>query len=322
MRRYFLAIAIALGLHCASMLVSKAYFGFVSDIGGWLVHGHDIADIPEMALVGFLLVGSVLVLVAIGAAYVAGPAQTTHMQSQPAIEIHAATELRRPEFWAIHYYNVVGTEERGSGEMIKAVFRLSGDQLNDYYSLLYKPEEQAHLISVPIVAGYDVGMQRVDCGENGEEVRYSIGHKDWSEREPLGYESPHFALPAFRWAEVELIARVMERRSAEDAAIAMLLLFPAVYLTRSDNPAEAERALLRAWKQLMPPSPALEEMVRSAVENQTDSELTWSNNAELGWINNGRYSFRNPKTMMTSFEPRRFARIRSFLDTVERDAQK
>src|SRR5438045_9662492 len=99
-------------------------------------------------------------------------------------------ELRKPEFWATHFYNLVGTEERDSGEVVEAAFGIPRQTTDAHYLSLLRPEEEAILISVPIAAAYDVGVEYVDCGESGTEVRYSLGHLEWKEREPLGYESP------------------------------------------------------------------------------------------------------------------------------------
>ncbi len=240
---------------------------------------------------------------------------------RPRTEIRPDTELHRTEFWATHYEIVAGGEHRGSQEVIQAAYGIAAERLENYYFSLIQPEEEAYLITVQLVAGFDVGVQYVDCSDDGTEVRYSLGHADWTEREPLGYQSPHFALPAFRWDEVDLIARAVKRRSEEDAAIAMLLLFPSVYLVTNDNSMHVGQALLSAWQRILPASQSIEELVRNALENQSDSELTWRKDPELGWICDGRYSFRNPKTTMTNFEPRRFARIRSLLDALEREKE-
>jgi hypothetical protein len=226
--------------------------------------------------------------------------------------------LRRPEFWATHYYNIVGNEHHESGELINVVFGLTNERLDEYYFSLVRPEERALLITVAVLRYYDVGVQYVDCHEHGTQVRYSLGHEQWPQRELLGYDSPHFALPAFRWAEVDLIARAVEQSSPDHAAMARLLLFPAVSLTRQDDTDVVTRTLLAGWKQLgLTHSGHEQALIRSAVENRLDPELTWSHDPELGWINDGIYSFRNPNTLMTRFDAKRFARIRDLWVAIE-----
>lgn len=72
MRRYSLAIAIAFGLHVMAALVSKSYFRFLAGVGASVVHRSDIADLPEVALLGFSVVAGVLVIAAAGVAYLTG----------------------------------------------------------------------------------------------------------------------------------------------------------------------------------------------------------------------------------------------------------
>lgn len=325
MRRYLLTIAIVLAVHAATAFVSRTYLGWLLDLGALFVHNTDIASIFDRELAGFSLAAGALVAGAILMTYLRRPRRAASGATKAAdsyanrqINIDPSNELQRPEFWALHYSEIVGIEYRGSSVMMEAVFGFPYARLHEYFTAIYKPEGEEYLITVPTVVGYDVGVQVVDCGESGAETRYSIGHGKWPEREYLGYNSPHFALPAFRWTEIAQIARAIEPQSPDNAARAMLLLFPATYLTNTDDPDLVEESLLRSWRQIkLPDNGRAKALIRSAVENQRDSELEWRDDSDLGWINNGEYSFRNPSTGMASFDPRRFARVRAFLASCE-----
>lgn len=233
------------------------------------------------------------------------------------------SELCKPEFWATHYHELVGDEDRDSGEVIQAIFRFAEQELEDYYFTLLRPETEARYLSLAVMEGFSLGVQYVDCGEDGTEVRYSIKHADWNNWELLGYDSPHFALPVFRWAEISRIAQVIEGRSADEAATAVLLLFPATYLSMSDDPSEVEHEIARHWDRLSLPHQAVEEgLIRRVVERQTVSDINWKEDSRLGWITDGHYSFRNPQTLMATFKLERFARMASFLKALERSVAK
>lgn len=233
--------------------------------------------------------------------------------------MNPAEELRKPEFWATHYHELFGDEDHDSGEVVESVFGIPDQQLASYYFSLIRPEAEAVHLSVELFGGYGADVEYVDCGDDGTEVRYFLSRNEWDRRELLGYESPHFALPAFRWTEIDSLGRILERKSLTEAATAVLLLFPAVYLTGAGESAAAETALRRYWEALSLPSRAFQHgAFNNVIDNRTVPNLVWEQDPELGWINNWDYSFRNPKTLMTQFEPIRFRRVRLFVEALER----
>ncbi len=57
MRRTVIAAGALLGLHTLAVVLSFAYRQLVFSAGGFFTHATDIADIPRVALVGFIVLG-------------------------------------------------------------------------------------------------------------------------------------------------------------------------------------------------------------------------------------------------------------------------
>jgi len=69
MRTYASVGLAAVALHIAATLLLPLYRHLLTGIGGWFVHATDIADIPELVLAGFLTLGGLLLLAALGVTY-------------------------------------------------------------------------------------------------------------------------------------------------------------------------------------------------------------------------------------------------------------
>src|SRR5713226_989279 len=115
------------------------------------------------------------------------------------------SELRKPEFWATHYFLLIGDEERESSELVQLIFGIEAEKLYKYYERLAQPAANARVLSIGLDTGYGVGVEYLNCGEDGNEIRFYITHASWERPEFLGHDSPHFALPAFRWEEVKKV---------------------------------------------------------------------------------------------------------------------
>jgi hypothetical protein len=227
-------------------------------------------------------------------------------------------ELERSEFWAAHYYLLMA-DAGESSELVEPIFGLPNRVVEEYYSELVQPDTKAHPLWLPLLDGYSAGVEYVNCGDDGHEVRFAISHPSWEDREPLGFDSPHFALPAFRWQELTLLHRALEKCVGRSVgATAGLLLFPAVYLTSDDDVRDARQHLLGWWGEL--PYVSLSDatvLVENTVANRHNPDVRWWEDETLGWINDSIYSFRNPRTRMCAFSERRFARMREFFSRVE-----
>ncbi len=224
--------------------------------------------------------------------------------------------LADPRFWAMHYYMLIGTEEVDTGEFIEPFFGVSNEEVNKYFLREFNPRnlgEPWSYVEVTVSNGFAV---RVEYTAENCETRFLINHPDWQEAVCLGHESGHFALPAFRWSEVAAIGRAA---TGVDAARAMLLMFPAVWLRKEDGIEEVRATLVEAWSQL---GVAMPNRLREMVEQTTGDAnvgIRWWNDPQLGWINDGRYSFRNPETRMCRFDEDRFAKVAGFFAGIRHD---
>jgi hypothetical protein len=225
--------------------------------------------------------------------------------------------LLLPEFWASHYYLLIEDEEYESNELIQPFFGISCEAVEHFYSetLVYSDGDPfAEPVRLPLIHGFSLEVENADCGDRGHEERYFINHSSWEKPELLGYQSPHSALPAFRWSEIELISNALHKDSRPiEGAIALLLLFPAVWLTSGENVSSVSERLKREWNNLsLIDASIFDRLVSNIIDCTPVTEIAWWEDRELGWINDGQYSFRNPKTLMCEFAERRFRHVSEF----------
>ena len=64
MRTYLTVCITVLSLHLAAVVLFGVYRNFLTAIGGLLIHGTDIADIPDQLFAGFAMFGGLLLLIA------------------------------------------------------------------------------------------------------------------------------------------------------------------------------------------------------------------------------------------------------------------
>jgi hypothetical protein len=212
---------------------------------------------------------------------------------------------------------LIGTEEVDTGEFIEPFFGVSDQAVNDYFLREFDqrgPDEIWPYLEAPVRGGF---MVQVEYAGTASETRFYINHVEWQQPVCLGYESGHFALPAFRWCEVAAIGR---SGGGINAARALLLVFPALWLVAEDEGNQIPSTLVEAWGQLgVAKRERLEEMVGQNIDHRT-AEIRWWQDVRLGWINNGRYSFRNPKTLMCEFDEDRFTKVAAFFAGIESSA--
>lgn len=214
----------------------------------------------------------------------------------------------------MHYYMLIGTEEVDTGDFIEPFFGVSNKAVNDYFLREFDQRGSNEVwpyLEVPVRGGFTV---QVEYAGTTSETRFYINHVDWPEPVCLGYESGHFALPALRWCEV---AAIGSAGTGIDAARALLLVFPAVGLRAEDQRNTVQSALVEAWGCLTVAKPGrLQETVGQYMEHRT-ADIRWWKDPQLGWINDGRYSFRNPKTLMCDFQENRFTRVAEFFSGIK-----
>jgi len=71
MRDYVIAPALALLLHLALVLAIGPYARLMAGVGGVLVRGNDVADLPDMVFAGAAMAGLVWIALAVGAVAIA-----------------------------------------------------------------------------------------------------------------------------------------------------------------------------------------------------------------------------------------------------------
>jgi hypothetical protein len=238
---------------------------------------------------------------------VAEPLSLGNTMKRPRLQRDDA--LTDPRFWAMHYCMLIGTEEVDADDFIEPFFGVSTKEVNDYFLQEFDqrgPDEAWPYLEVPVRGGFTV---QAEYAGTPSETRFYINHVDWPEPVALGYDSGHFALPAFRWCEVAAIGRAC---TGINAARALLLAFPAVGLRAEDEISSVQPMLVEAWRQLgVINRERLEEMTGQNMVHRT-GEIRWWEDPQLGWINDGRYSFRNPKTLMCDFAKDRFNKVAAF----------
>jgi len=219
--------------------------------------------------------------------------------------------FKDPRFWAAHYYLLIGDDDHDSGELVESLFGLRDEALQAYYfGDLVKPDDQSTPLWLPLAHGYQAGVQYADCGDDGHEVRYLLGHATWPEPELVGFDSPHFALPAFRWQE---LVQMHDALGPVLGSLAATLLFAGTYVTDADDEEQVVATFADWWTShpiLVPPQPR--RVAANAAAYRRIPGFSWRYDEELGWINDELNSLRNPETRMRTFSRDRFERVRSF----------
>jgi hypothetical protein len=231
-------------------------------------------------------------------------------------------ELERREFWATHYYLLLAEEEHDSEELVEPIFGVSSEAVETYYlKELVRPAAKGSPHWLDLLAGARVGVEYAGDGDGGTEVRFLVNRDSWEGSELLGYDSGHFALPAFRWPELEAIHRAVAVSDPAKAAAAALLLFPATYVTNDEDSGRIQEHLVSWWRTLGFARPEfVERLACNTAAYRSVPEVRWHLDATLGWINDSVYSLRNPQTRMCAFEERRFLRVKEFMTEVDRAA--
>jgi hypothetical protein len=223
--------------------------------------------------------------------------------------------LTDPRFWAMHYYLLIGTDEVDSSELVEPIFGVSNQAVNEYFLDDFDgtgSREIRQYVEVPIHNGFSVQVEY--AGEPDSEIRLYLNHNNWPHPECVGFDSGHFALPAFRWCEVKSL---YDAAKGLDAARALLLMFPGVYVTEEDKKEQVQSTLVDSWAQLhVADIKRLEETSKQIIDYRL-VQVRWWQDPQFGWITDGQYSFRNPNTLMTKFAHDRFARVREFFAGIE-----
>ncbi len=217
--------------------------------------------------------------------------------------------LELPHFWAVHYYLLVGADDHDESELCDELLGISNDEFNGFYVEHFLEGDQARpspYLSLKIDACRSIEVEYAEGAES--QTRYKI--RDESGPLTLGYNSGHFSLPAFRWAEV--IGLAGELTSARQKAQLILLLLPGIWVEQADV-ADAANHLYASFKELdLFVSSERARLVKNILSHLQMDSVPWSNDEHLGWICAGQYAQRNPKNLLSTLVENDFHRIRTF----------
>jgi hypothetical protein len=160
--------------------------------------------------------------------------------------------------------------------------------------------------------GYAIDIEYANSPDNHEPV-YLLRSAAQPEPICLGKGGGHWLLPCFRWRELlELRKGILPTRGRNLSGAALLLFFPATWLTAADDYEEVRQVLLQASDALgLTSDQGIEHEIDQLVGNNK-TDIRWSKHHSLGWINNGPNSRRNPKSS-ASLKPEEFLELTRFM---------
>ena len=219
--------------------------------------------------------------------------------------------LGRPDFWAMYYYTLLRTEDRESGEWVEPLFGVSDEQVSELYTSHFRVVDDPPWPNVylPMPDGFGISVEFADDGDH-----YRLHHRGQNAPLRLGQTGAAEELPAFRWREIEQIAKTLAVTATSELhrKAGLLLLFPAAGLTGEDDRAAVSQALVAAWERL---GVARKGRIGTLVDLCMDSVsclVDWRNDPQLGWVNDDSYSRRNPLLAVKPYSRQEFALIRTF----------
>jgi hypothetical protein len=231
--------------------------------------------------------------------------------------------LERPDFWACRYCHLMKTTAEDVKGVIEPFFGVTRAQLDSFWNThLPEPgEDDSHpkpCFDFSFPEGFVLRAKR-EAGGSGYE--YYLAHQDWPRETYLGHDNEHWALPLLRWEEVVQLDRCLAETATTKIhrRVGLLFYFPTVWLAHHEQNAAIATAISSAWCRLGIGNPLYRtRFAEWMMKTQQLDNVLWWIDSELGWVNDGRYSFRNPKTLMCKFDRIRFERVAAFFAVVEK----
>jgi hypothetical protein len=231
--------------------------------------------------------------------------------------------IERPEllshsaFWAVHMWNVTrGPIATADSDLADAAFNLPTDTIEEFYTRELSDENQWPHFLVRLPRGFSIEVEYANAPEDNE-VIYRISHGEWVSGIRVGKGGGHWMLPAFRWTELLQIARSIDETQAAGPAAsqALLLLFPAAWLTGDDDLEEVRQHLHDAWIRLgLVPGVDTGLLVDQLIA-ASGSDVQWRRREGLGWVNDGENSYRNPDAR-AHLDDREFRDVLRFMEMI------
>lgn len=124
---------------------------------------------------------------------------------------------------------------------------------------------------------------------------YYLLHREGENPVQIGNNGPHFQMPVFRWNEIKTLAEIAAPNFPGESgrAIALLLLFPTVWMTDDDDAGEVAIAIEQAWletrfvsaEDAQPFAKACREMIGAP-------SCRWQQDSDRGWVTDATNSMR------------------------------
>ena len=199
--------------------------------------------------------------------------------------------LKKPAFWAAHMWNVTrGPLVTGDPNFTNASFRVSIEEIETFYLGELSNKVQCPYFRIALPFGYCVEVEYANEPDDYEVV-YFICQQESPKQIHIGNGGGHWRLPALRWAELLAIST-----ASGHSEPALLLLFPAVWITDDDDSTEIRDHLFDACKAL---DFVLENQIDVFVNQLIASskcQIQWQKHDSHEWITNGKNSRRNPES--------------------------
>lgn len=216
--------------------------------------------------------------------------------------------LSDPRFWAWQLSAHLSSDEveEEAGECLG----FSADELEAFHEEFLEARFSAGVwpfIRFPIQKNRFVEIEFAASIELQE--RFWIGDSGTQQRVLLGYHSPHFSLPAFRFEELLKLDARFGRAGVPRAAL--LLLLSACYVPKFSGPPHDLAVELFATLPGVKKRTA-RSMAKGLGQNLTVPDLAWKRDRKLGWVNNWKYSQRSPAGLMSVLGTDEFAFIANF----------
>jgi hypothetical protein len=143
--------------------------------------------------------------------------------------------VKQPAFWAAHLWNASrGPLAGGDPEIFDAAFGIPTDVIEGFYFRELQSEQQWPYFRIPLRSGFAVEVEYANEPED-HQILYQLCHDDWASAVCLGKSGGSWQLPAFRWRELLKVSSAIGQRDTHLGVHALLLLFPATWLTKDDD---------------------------------------------------------------------------------------
>jgi hypothetical protein len=216
--------------------------------------------------------------------------------------------LDDPRFWALLYEHWVKPRVGdGFEDGERYFFSVRETAVNAFFQKLKKARTPRgsypeHSVLITLRNGWRIGVVLSLYPEDFA-VQDVIEPPTSEERIVFGVNGGNSRLPALRWEELLVLSDAVVPDDPAVRAKAMLLLFPAIFLSSKHKFDRLRQTMGQAWQTSGIPVNHADELVGRPIDDFLGirklypklGETIWSRHRKHGWINEGHHSLRNPK---------------------------